>query len=189
MHSRSYFLALLVRSLMAIGTSAFSLSSLAMPSPIKVTPERFSKTILAGALTGGEAAGEFSLLAVIEARDSSLAKDEKITMVYGTKLGKTLSGPPGFFHVALDRGGRRIVIDLAQISRTAVDPGQLEKSLSHSKFVASTDMTMDPQDGSTNLTLNLKTPVELSVATETKNASVVLKLQAAQAGSSVRGVP
>ena len=73
-----------------------------------------------------------------------------------TVSGKPLTGEPGYFQVALDRDGRRLVIDLSQVTRTGVDPGQLKSALMKSKFVASTDMTMDPHDQSTNLTLTLK---------------------------------
>ncbi len=136
-----------------------------MPSPLHVKPGAISSPLRSSAIAnGGQARDEFSLLGV----NDSLSADgsaERFTLNYGDRFGKVWKGEPGFFQVALDKTGRRIVIDLSQVTRTGIEPSQLRAILAKSKFVASTDMTMDPQDHTTNLTLILRAPVEVRLST------------------------
>ena len=132
-----------------------------------------------GALQGGAAGDEFSLLGVQTAKT---AAGEKVVLNYGDRFGKAVKGEPGYFQIALDKAGQRITIDLSQVTTTGIVPEQLKKVLTASKFVASSDMTMDPHDQSTNITLMLKEPVELTVATEAgAKSKIVLDLKPAAA--------
>lgn len=133
-----------------------------LPNPIQVTPGKINSPIENGNTIGGRAGEEFSLLG-IRAETIAGRDGERFVISYGDVSGKPFKGEPGFFQVELDRDARRIVIDMAQMSRTAIAPNQLAKVLGTSKYVASTEMTMDPHDGSTNITLALKTPVKMSV--------------------------
>lgn len=157
--------------------AVFSLSAgaHALPSPLMVKPGRVSAPISSGATIGGQSGTEFSLLGV---RAESIDRaGERLTLSYGDRFGQPQPGEPGFFHVAVDRDAKRIVIDLAQITKTAIDPQKLARILSASKLIASSEMTMDPQDGSTNITLNLKTPVQMKVASVANGqAQVVIDL-------------
>jgi hypothetical protein len=149
-----------------------------MPSPLHVNPGKISTPLRSGAIAnGGQAKDEFSLLGV----NDSVSADgltERFILNYGDRFGKVWKGEPGFFQVALDKTGRRIVIDLSQVTRTGVEPSQLRAALLKSKFVASTDMTMDPQDHTTNLTLTLRAPVEVRLSTVNGTKSqVVLDLK------------
>ncbi len=138
--------------------------ALSLPSPVHVKPGAVTNPLRTNSIAnGGQAQDEFSLLAV---ESKATPSGERLSLNYGDRFGKPLKGEPGFFQVALDRDGRRITIDLSQVTRTGVDPTQLRKALAKSKFVASTEMTMDPHDQSTNLTLALKKPVELRLSTE-----------------------
>lgn len=159
MRHRSHFRQLLT-AVVALLVGAPMASGLV--APLRVKPGQVSPAIGAGAIAGGRAADEFSLLSVV--RTPLKGGGEKLVITYGDRFGKPVKGEPGFFHVALDRDSRRVVIDLAQVSRTAVDPVDLGKILSSSKFVSGSDMTMDPHDGSTNITLSLKSPVTIKVA-------------------------
>ncbi len=138
--------------------------SFAMPSPLHVKPGSALSVREGSLANGGRANEEFSLLSVALAQLPSSAS-ERIVLSYGDRFGKVWKGEPGFFQVALDRGGSRVVIDLSQVTKTGIDPVQLKKALASSKLVASSDMTMDPQDQTTNLTLVMKKPVSLSLAT------------------------
>ena len=132
----------------------------AAPAPIKVKPGSIAKAVKSGFFAGGEAANEFSL---IEATAKRAGEEETLILHYGDVQGQPLRGKPGFFQAVLDREGKRLVIDLSQVSRTAIDPETLRKKLAAWKLVSVIDMTMDPTDMSTNITLNLKQPVELTV--------------------------
>jgi hypothetical protein len=149
-------------SLMAFGLIAGPAN--AALAPLQVKPGKVNSPIRAGALAGGQAGDEFSILAI--ERSAGEGDREKLVISYGDRFGKPIQGETGFFHVALDRGSRRVVIDLAQVSRTAVDQADLTRILASSRFISSSDMTMDPQDGSTNITLNLRSPAQLTVQAE-----------------------
>lgn len=160
---------LLIFSLIASG---FSFSALSLPIPFHVKAGEISNPLRGvGSANGGMSQDELSLLSV-ETKSSGLT--EKISISYGDFFGKPLKGTPGFFQVALDRDGRRIAIDLSQITRTGIDPSQLKKVLSKSKYVLSSDMTMDPNEQSTNLTFLLNSSVELRVSTENGARSKVI---------------
>ncbi len=130
--------------------------------PLVVTPGKVSVAIHQGTVVGGKARDEFSLIAV-RLEPAGQAGGERVSLMYGDRFGKPLNGEPGFFHVTVDRNSRRVVIDLAQMQMTAVGPERLAKTLATSKLVASSEMTMDPIDGSTNITLQTKVPVTVKV--------------------------
>lgn len=147
----------------------------AMPSPLHVRPGSALDLRPGSSANGGQALDEFSLLSV---GDTTAGAGERVVLNYGDRFGHAWKGPPGFFQISLDRGGRRIIIDLSQVTRTGIDPSQLRTALAHSKFIATTDMTMDPQDQTTNLTLNLKSPVSMRVSeVDAGRSQVVLDLK------------
>lgn len=140
--------------------------------PLVVTPGKPSGAFDKGTAIGGKARDELSLLAVrLEPVGNS--GSERVSLAYGDRFGKPLTGEPGYFHVTVDRNSRRIVIDMAQVQMTAVGPERLAKILSSSKLVASSEMTMDPIDGSTNITLQTKVPVTVKVGTVEGDSSRV----------------
>ncbi len=154
-----------MRAIFWFGIYLISSAALAMPTPIHVKPGVVTNPLRSNMFAnGGQAQDEFSLLGV---ESKSTSSGERLSLDYGDRFGKPLKGEPGFFQVALDHDGRRITIDLSQVTRTGVDPAQLRKVLAKSKFVAASEMTMDPHDLSTNLTLTLRAPVELRLSTET----------------------
>jgi hypothetical protein len=147
-----------------------------MRAPIQVKPGKTSPFIGEGVLSGGMAAEEFSLLGVRS--EVGRQKSERVILTYGDRLGQPRREEPGFFHIALDRAGRRMVIDLAQVHSTAVDSARLAGELKKSKLVARSEMTIDPFDRSVNITLHFKVPVRLKVSTGKSDGSdVILDLQ------------
>jgi hypothetical protein len=147
-------------------------SAVAAPIPAKIVvlPLRPSAWIRSGAAIGGQAAAdELSLLRVRRAARPD--GGERLLVAYGDKYGRPLRAQPGYFHLALDRGGRRLSLDLAQVSRTAVDRRDLEKLFANSTLVASVDIVMDPQDGSTHLSLAFAAPIEAFASTASGDAS------------------
>jgi len=151
-------------------------SAVAAIAPLQVKPGRLVPAIRGGALAGGRAAEEFSLLGL--RRVAGRAGMERFIISYGDRNGKPLKGEPGFFQIALDRSAKRLVIDLAQVSRTAIDSKDLARVLSSSRFVAGSDMTMDPLDGSTNITIHTKIPIALAVMSEVSDQGrIILELR------------
>lgn len=139
----------------------FPLENQAALHPVQVVPGKVSAPMRTGATIGGRASDEFSLLAV--RRESLDSGGERVIVLFGDRHGKPLKGEPGYFHVSLEKDARRIVLDFAQMQRTAVDPTRLAKILSPSRLIHGTDMTMDPVDGSTNIILRTREPVEIKI--------------------------
>ena len=171
--------------LLAVVVVAHSLRLRAMLSaPLKVKPGQIVHASRAGFINGGVAGEEFSLLKI---ENQVAGQSETLSLAYGDRQGKQIRGLPGFYQIALDRDGRRLVIDLAQVDRTAVDPQSLRQKLKSSPLVSSVDMTMDPQDRSTNITLNLKEPIEISVVStgpsEPSAVSIAMKPASSRKGA------
>lgn len=147
--------------------------AVASPAPLLVRPGKVPSPMIAGVAIGGQARDEFSLLSV-QREPMAGANGERIVLSYGDRFGRPQKGETGFFHIALDRDNKRVVIDLSQMRKTAVDPEKLAKILGASKLIASSEMTMDPYDGSTNITLTLKVPVRIQVGSVTDEQSKIV---------------
>lgn len=142
--------------------------------PLVVKPGKVSGEFDKGTAIGGKARDELSLLAV---RLEPMGNSERISLMYGDRFGKPLAGEPGYFHVSVDRNSQRIVIDMAQVQMTAVGPARLASILASSKLVSASEMTMDPIDGTTNITLQTKVPVKVKVgAAEGESSRVIIEL-------------
>ncbi len=115
-----------------------------------------------GVFIGGESGKAFSILNVERKNEKT---GERIVINYGDEGGRKLMGKTGFFHVSLEQNPPRLVVDLSQVQRTGVDEKKLAAIFRNSANVKSTEMTMDPEDFSTNLTLYLKQPVRARVNT------------------------
>jgi hypothetical protein len=167
------------RFVFALLISCVSLTANALPlqnlAPLVAKPGKMTSPIRDGAIIGGQADREFSLIAI---NAKTAGTGERVTIAYGDAAGKPWKGEPGFFHAVLDRESKRLVIDLAQVNKTRVDVAVLQKIFSHSRFVASTDITMDPHDGSTNITLLMKEPVTVVAATDPRhNGQAIFELR------------
>ena len=181
--SKFGFIAVLaIRLLIRSAIIAFGLVTLYLQSanasniPFTVRPGQISMPFHNGSVSGGQAGPDFSLLAV---KEISIPRGGmQIVLNYGDHLGHPFHGEPGYFHVSIDRVGKRISMDLAQVSRTAIDQKDLSRELSRSNIVSSSDITTDPADGSTNITLNLRRPVEMKVRSSGGDqAKLILELK------------
>ena len=165
-----------------IGLSALFLFaqgvSASVPARQIIRPQKLGSYIAAGAIVGGNAGKIFSLLHV---QKMLLAGGvERIILTYGDQDGVPLKTQPGYFHLSLDQAGERLVLDLSQVLKTAVDQQDLIKELRGSHLVAKTDMSMDPQDGTTNITLFMRSPVEARAqieATEDKQNQLIIDIR------------
>lgn len=180
----------LVIAIVNIFVIGFTSGAFAMPTPMQVKPGRISGPIQSGVFIGGQAQDEFSLLSVRN-DSASGTLGERVILNFGDRFGAPYKGEPGFFHVVLDRNAQRVVIDLAQMRKTAVDGKKLAQILSKSKNISSSDISMDPFDGSTNITLTMKQPIHIKIGTggvtevksELDNARLVIDI------SPIRGGP
>ncbi len=144
--------------------------------PMSVKPGQISMPFHSGSVSGGQSGADFSLLGIKEVPMNGGGL--QIVLSYGDHMGHPFKGEPGYFHVAIDRSGKRISMDLAQVSRTAIDQKDLARVLSLSKMIGASDITTDPHDGSTNITLNLRHAVNLKVrSTGGDQAKLILELQ------------
>lgn len=134
----------------------------AAPQKMNVKPQPLGKYVHSGVLVGGKVGDAFSILRI----QKSSAPDgaERIVILYGNGFGQPVKTEPGYFHIQVDEKRGRVAIDLAQVQKTAVDEKELAKLFSGSRLVASTEMTMDPIDLSTNILLNLKQPADVKAA-------------------------
>jgi hypothetical protein len=158
-----------------LGLSAVGVS-FALPSPLQVKPGKISPFVQSGVVVGGQSGAEFSLL---DLQVESLRRTgERIVLTYGDRYGNSLKNEPGFYQVSLDRNARRLVIDLAQINKTTLDPMKLTRIMTASQLVSASEISMDPSDGSTNITFVLKEPVRLKITTEdSRSARILIDLE------------
>ncbi len=153
-------------------------SAWAVPAKQIVRPQKLGSYIAAGAIVGGSAGKIFSLIRV---QKMLLAGGvERLILTYGDQDGVPLKSQPGYFHLNLDQAGQRLVLDLSQVLKTAIDQQDLIKELKGSRLVSRTDMSMDPQDGTTNITLYMRAPVEMKAqieATEERQNQLVIDMR------------
>ena len=128
----------------------------------KALDQKTNRYIDKGTVIGGEAGQAFSLIRVRSQLDPK-KKVERIVLNLGDKDGKVLKGEPSFYQVNLEPERSRIVISLSQVSRSKVSQAQLSQTFKNSPYVKSAQMISDAESSSTNLILNLKSPVRAEV--------------------------
>lgn len=132
--------------------------------------------VVSGGIAKAKNIEPLSLLQVQKSGTSEANKSERITMKFGDKNGAPLS-EPGFFHLAVDEDGRRVILDLAQVQQTSVDKADLRAMVKRSELIRDAEITMDPVDKSTNITFYMKRPV---VAQATAKDHLVIDLREAK---------
>jgi hypothetical protein len=162
----------------------FSLAVLWMGPLGAMTPYKTSLSVkknayvLDGVFTGGKAGQGTSLLSIRKSF-SARAELERVIIDLGDKDAKPAGRDMGYFQASLDAGNNRLVLDLAQLRLSKVTEAQVQRLFKNDPYVASVDMTMDPQDKSGTLVLNLKRPMKLEVfqlLADKKPARIVLDL-------------
>lgn len=129
-------------------------------------------------MSGGRAKAEnIEPLSLLRFQKLSISKNsERFKIKFGDKNGAALS-EPGFFHIAVDEGGKRLILDLAQVQQTSVDKADLRAIVKQSNLIRDAEITMDPVDKSTNITLFMKRPV---VAKAAAQGDLIIELQDAK---------
>lgn len=115
-----------------------------------------------GASYGGLAGSAFTLVDVRRTADAK-KKIERLVFDVGDMNGAPLKGWPGYYYAELQKNPQRLVIDFAQMPRSNVDQNRLAAIMKSSMAVSRTQMSLDPVDGSLNLTMDLKKNTKVRV--------------------------
>lgn len=114
------------------------------------------------AIVGGEAGDGFSLLDVKrEIAKSGLA--ERMTIDVGDIRGKPNFGAPSYYHAQLMKDPARLILDFSQMPMSFLSEKQLAAKLKDSKFVRRVQMTLDPEDQTLSMILDLKPETRIRV--------------------------
>lgn len=144
-------------------------------------PVKLGDYTSSGVITGGMSGNGFSLLRATHLKGAG--RVEKFAVVFGDRQGQVVRTSPGYFHIQVDDKNQRVSIDLAEMQMTTVGPEQLKRLFDDSKLVAGTEMTMDPIDDATNISLKLREPVEARAKIEDQNGAKILMIEMRPAGS------
>lgn len=165
----------------AVSLALFLLSISAQAySPFKRTLEEKKNTYVTdGVFTGGKASpGGVSLLNVHRAFSKN-SKIERVTFDLGDKNLKPLGMGMGYFQASLDPRTNRLELDIPQFNMTRVSEPQLRALFKKSEYIKTADMTLDPEDKSATIVLQLKQPMKLEVFQSLKDktpARIVMDL-------------
>ncbi len=115
-----------------------------------------------GVIVGGRVGKGYTLLS-LRRSFTKQTETERVVLDIGDINGKPILGEVGYYHVSIERSPARVVIDLAQVSRSGVDQDKLLKIFKSSPLVKSAEITYDPEDSATNLVLNFKYKTQVEV--------------------------
>lgn len=151
---------------LGLGMSSLSEAAIKKSSSLKFNKlDAFAGT---GIFQGGESGRAYSLIDIKRApAKNGAAQREHFSILYGDEVGRRILGKTGYFHISLEKNPDRLVIDLSQVQKTAVDEKQLAAIFRNSELISGTQMTMDPEDLSTNITLYLRNQVRARVKANT----------------------
>ena len=148
----------------------------------KLTPEvKLNQYLGTEVRIGGVADRELALLNVQWMRANNKPV-ERIVIQLGEQDGTKLKGNMGYFHVAMkEQPVPRLSVDLSQIQKTRIDENTVRKTLAKSQLISKVDFTMDPEDGSTNLTFVLKKTIKWDSFVQKDKGQLVLDLSEQEA--------
>lgn len=135
-----------------------------------------------GVVTGGRAGKGYSLLNVRRDLSAKTAM-ERVILDLGDIEGKPLLGKASYFQASVEKNPPRVVIDLAQLSRSAVTEAKLKQIFQKSPFVKKVELTSDPEDRSATLTLALTEPMSVEIfemPSDKKASRIVVDLKKAK---------
>lgn len=166
----------LVLCMALVGLGLSSVGFAAVKS-LKFEPKALGDYFENGKVIGGEAGRAFSIRSLTKKSENQNGLSEDIQIEIGDGLGQKLNGNVGFFQVAVENDPARVIIDLTQMHYSKIDERQVAAIFRDSGLIKSTDMTIDPEDFSTNLTLFLNKPVRVKVTSPEKQGQIRIKLE------------
>lgn len=164
--------------LLALCFFAFD-STFAAVHPVKALDKKTGAYIERGTVIGGESGTGFSLRGLRNhfAQQTGI---ERLILELGDAQGEPLFGKVSYYTVNLEVAPPRIVIDLAQVTRSGVDDEKLKKIFAKSPYVKKAKVMYDPEDLTTTLVLELKKPLAVEVfnmVSESKTGRIALDLR------------
>ncbi len=118
-----------------------------------------------GTIIGGETANGSRGYSLLDVRRIFAAKDkiERVLIDFGDGEGKALKGVPGYYHVSIEKGQTRIVIDLSQMLGSNINQEKIRQIFRGSTMVKEARINYDPVDSNITLQLILKKKALLEV--------------------------
>lgn len=143
-----------------------------------------------GVIVGGRAGKGYSLLNVRRDLSPKLGM-ERVILDLGDIEGRPLFGKASYFQASVEKNPPRIVIDLAQLSRSAVTEAKLKQMFKKSPYVKGVELTSDPEDRSASLVISLTQPMgveifEMPAANKASRIVIDLKKSIASNSHAVR---
>lgn len=130
----------------------------------KAGKRQINEFITQGSFKGGKAGKGFSLLNVKRVLSPSKSA-ERIIVEMGDHKGNSYSGTPGYFHAQLKQNPARLSVDFSQITSSKINQKKFASLFKNSVLVKKTKVTLDPEDGSANLTMYFKKSVKARIYT------------------------
>lgn len=115
-----------------------------------------------GVVVGGRAGSGFSLLNVRRDLSPKIGM-ERVILDLGDLEGRPLRGRTSYFQASIEKNPPRVVIDLAQLSRSAVTEAKLKKLFAKSPNIKKVELTSDPEDRSASLVLALNSVMNVEI--------------------------
>lgn len=154
-------------------------SSFAASTYKQALPKKINAYLNEGVVTGGRAGKGYSLLNVRRDLSPKLGM-ERVILDLGDLEGKPLMGKASYFQASIEKNPPRIVIDLAQLSRSAVSEAKLKQIFKKSPYVKNVELTSDPEDRSASLVLSLNENMGVEVfemPSQDKASRIVIDLK------------
>lgn len=161
-------------SLVLAGTCAFAASTYK-----RALDKKLDAYLGEGVVIGGRAGQAYSLLNV---RRDLAAKQglERVILDLGDMEGRPLKGGASYFQASIETRPPRVVIDLAQVSRSRVTEAKLKRAFQRSPYVKTVELTSDPEDRSASLVLALREPMAVEIfemPSKTQASRIVIDLK------------
>ena len=139
--------------------AAISMAAIPQNQQKKLDPKIL---VAPAAVIGGVAGNGFSLLN-IKKEFNAIAKTERLIIDIGNIYGKPNIGMPSYYHAQFMKDPARLVIDFSQMPVSLMSEKQLQEALKSSHFVRRVKMTMDPEDKTVSMILDLRPTTKLKI--------------------------
>lgn len=128
----------------------------------KALDKKTDQYLTEGVVVGGQSGSGFTLLNIRRSFSKGV-NTERFVFDMGDRDGKPLINRLNFYHVNIEGKIPRLVIDLAQVQRSALDANAIQKIFARSMLVKKAEINFDPLDQTTSLVLDLKKPSQAEV--------------------------
>lgn len=171
------------------GLYAWSWGAVAVTPFHRSLVQKQNKYMKDGVVVGGQAGRGASLLNVRRAFSPKIGLERVIVDMGDEQGNATSSENMGYFQVALESKRNRILVDLAQLRISKLSEPQIKSIFKKSPYVKTASLTLDPEDNTGTLLLELSRPVRLEVfnlSATKKTPRIVLDILPASAAERIQ---